>query len=254
MLAPDVEQHVELIRARAARTRCRSCEAAGLLPVLDLGMQPLANRLVRESDAGHREPRFPLDLVFCSSCALLQITESVSPELLFGDYPYFSSVIPSLVAHAKEIAERLVAERGLGSDSLAMEIASNDGYLLQHYRNAGVPVLGIDPARNIAAVAEGHGIPTRCAFFGREVATELVAAGCRPDVVHANNVLAHVPDLNGFTAGIATLIGERGSLVTESPYLKDFLDGLPVRHDLPRAPALLLAHRARPAVLAAMAW
>ncbi len=179
-----------------------------------------------ESDAGCDELRFPLDLACCPRCSLLQITESVSPALLFGDYPYFSSVIPSLVAHAKEIAGRLVAERRLGPGSLAMEIASNDGYLLQHYRDAGVPVLGVDPARNIAAVAEARGIPTRCDFFGREVAAELVAAGYRPDVVHANNVMAHVPDLNGFAAGIATLIGEHGRLVTESPYVKDFLDEL----------------------------
>jgi SAM-dependent methyltransferase len=148
----------------------------------------------------------------------------VPPEELFEDYPYFSSVIPSLVAHAGEIAARLVRERGLGPDSLAMEIASNDGYLLQHYRDAGVPVLGVDPARNIAATAEANGIPTRCAFFGRDVGRELAAEGHRPDVVHANNVLAHVPDLNGFVAGIATLIGEHGRLVSESPYLKDLLD------------------------------
>ena len=196
------------------------------MPVPDFGPQPLANRLRRAAELATREPRVPLCLVMCPSCSLVQITESVPPEVLFEDYPYFSSAIPSLVAHAKEIADRVVLQQGLGAQNLAMEIASNDGYLLQHYRDAGVRVLGVDPARNIAAVAEERGIPTRCAFFGRELAEELVAEGNRPDVVHANNVLAHVPDVNGFVAGIATLIGSQGMLITESPYLGDFLEQL----------------------------
>jgi predicted TPR repeat methyltransferase len=211
-------------RERAAAATCRSCGAEGLVPVLDLGSQPLANRLRTEEELGEDEPRHPLDVAACAACSLVQLTHSVPPEELFGDYPYFSSVIPTLVAHAKEIAERTIAERGLGPESLAMELASNDGYLLQHYRDAGVPVLGVDPARNIAAVAEERGIPTRCAFFGQAVAAELVAEGHRPDVVHANNVMAHVPELNSFVAGIATLLGDHGRLITESPYLKDLLD------------------------------
>ena len=121
----------------------------------------------------------------------------------------------------------MIDERGLGDDSLVIELASNDGYLLQHYRDAGVPVLGVDPARNIAAAAEARGIPTRCAFFGRELAQELVAEGLRPDLLHANNVLAHVPDLNGFVAGIAELLGAGGGRgVIEVPYVKDLLDGV----------------------------
>jgi len=203
---------------------CRSCGATPLHSVLDLGDQPLANRLRTEEQLAEDEPRFPLHLTLCLACGLAQLTHSVPPQELFTDYPYFSSVIPSLVGHARSIALRLVAERGLGPDSLVMELASNDGYLLQHYRDAGVPVLGVDPAANIAAAAEARGIPTRCAFFGRDVARELVAEGHRPDVLHANNVLAHVPDLNGFVAGIATLIGEHGRLVAESPYVKDLLD------------------------------
>ena len=121
----------------------------------------------------------------------------------------------------------MIDERGLGADSLVIELASNDGYLLQHYRDAGIPVLGIDPARNIAAEAEARGIPTRCAFFGRELAQELIAEGLRPDLLHANNVLAHVPDLNGFVAGIAELLGAGGGRgVIEVPYVKDLLDGV----------------------------
>ncbi len=205
---------------------CRSCGTQGLLSLLDLGSQPLANRLRQAQDLTVEEPRVPLHLVLCARCSLVQIIDSVAPDLLFTDYPYFSSVIPSLVAHAKQTATRIVEQLGLDGASLAMEIASNDGYMLQHYRDAGVPVLGVDPARNIVAVAEARGIPTRCAFFGREVAAELVAEGHRPDVVHANNVLAHVPDLNGFVAGLAMLVGDHGRLVTESPYLKDLLDNL----------------------------
>ena len=211
---------------RFAAATCRSCGTRGLTPVLDLGLQPLANALRTEEQLAVEEPRYPLELAWCASCSLVQITTSVSPELLFSDYPYFSSVSATLVEHARGIATRLVRDRGLGPDSLAMEVASNDGYLLQHYQAAGVPVLGVDPAANIAAHAEARGVPTRCAFFGRELAAELKADGVRPDVIHANNVLAHVPDLNGFVAGIATLIGDHGRFVTESPYLKDLLDGL----------------------------
>jgi SAM-dependent methyltransferase len=205
-------------------TECRSCGAASLHSVLDLGDQPLANRLRTEAELADEEPRLPLHLALCLVCALTQLTASVPPEALFTDYPYFSSVIPTLVEHARAIAARLVRERGLGPHSLVMELASNDGYLLQHYRDAGVPVLGVDPAANVAAAAEARGIPTRCDFFGREVARTLAAEGYRPDVLHANNVLAHVPDLNGFVEGIATLIGEHGRLVSESPYAKDLLD------------------------------
>ncbi len=203
---------------------CRSCDAVDLVPVLQLGDQPLANALRKPEELDRPEPRYPLDLGLCTSCSLLQILASVPPEELFEDYPYFSSVIEALVTNARDLAERLIEEDSLGPDSLAMEIASNDGYLLQHYRGAGVPVLGIEPAKNIAPVAESRGIPTRCEFFGRDLAERLVAEGVRPQVVHANNVLAHVPDLNGFVAGLAHLIGNWGRGVIEVPYVKDFLD------------------------------
>jgi hypothetical protein len=211
---------------RAAAASCRSCGAGELVPVLDLGLHPLANALRTEEELAGEERRYPLDVAACPACSLVQLTYSVPPEEMFSDYPYFSSVSPTLVAHAKAIAERQVAYLGLGPDDLAMELASNDGYLLQHYRDAGVRVLGVDPARNIAAVAEARGIPTRCAFFGQELAAELVAEGHRPAVVHANNVMAHVPELNSFVAGIATLIGDHGRLVTESPHLKELVDKL----------------------------
>ena len=222
---------VETVRPRpreAARPSrsgdCRSCGSTSLTEVLSLGRQPLANALRRPEELRGAEPAYPLDLVLCADCSLFQITESIPPEELFEDYPYFSSVIAALVEHARRLVERTIATRGLGPESLVVELASNDGYLLQHYRDAGVPVLGIEPARNVAAVAEERGIPTRCAFFGRELAAELVGEGIRPDVLHANNVLAHVPDLNGFVAGIAALLGGHGEAVIEAPYVKDLLD------------------------------
>lgn len=203
---------------------CRSCGSNELTEVLSLGSQPLANALRTPDEVGTPEARYPLDLVLCGSCSLVQLADSISPEVLFRDYPYFSSVIKSLVEHARELAQRLIAERSLGPDDLVMELASNDGYLLQHYRDAGVQVLGIDPARNIAEVAESRGIPTRSDFFGRELAEELVAEGFRPKLLHANNVLAHVPDLNGFVAGISIVLGDWGRAVIEAPYIRPLLE------------------------------
>lgn len=185
---------------------------------------PLANALLRAEDLDRPEPRFPLALVFCESCALLQITESVSPELLFREYAYFSSNSATMVEHAGVLVARLVRERGLGGDGLAMEIASNDGYLLQHYVRAGVPVLGIDPARNVVEQAVRDGIDTICAFFGEELARELAADGRRASILHANNVLAHVPDVNGVVAGIAHVLAADGVAVIETPYVRDLVE------------------------------
>ncbi len=204
---------------------CRSCGAAALVPILDLGRTPLANALLSKEDLAEPEETFPLDLVFCPACTLLQITETVPPEKLFRDYLYFSSFSDTMLKHAAAIATRLVESEELGEKSLVCEIASNDGYLLQYYAKRGVPVLGVEPAVNVAKVArEERGIRTITEFFGRALAEELVAKGERADVVHANNVLAHVADLNGFVAGIALLLKDRGVAVIEAPYAKDFID------------------------------
>ena len=205
---------------------CRSCGAQGLEVVLSLGKMPLANALLTAEQLTEPEPRYPLDLAFCSSCALVQITEVVPPEDLFGEYAYFSSYSATMLSHAEAIVHRLIADRGLGPGSLAMEIASNDGYLLQYYVEAGVPVLGIEPARNIAPAAEARGVTTVCAFFGALLAEELRAAGRRADVVHANNVLAHVPDLNGVLGGMARLLAPGGVAVVETPYVRDLVERL----------------------------
>jgi SAM-dependent methyltransferase len=207
-------------------TACRGCGRSGLEVVLDLGDMPLANAILEESDLGRPEPRYPLALAYCPDCWLVQITETVAPDLLFRDYTYFSSVSDAFVEHARGIAERLIAERSLGSDSLVVELASNDGYLLQHYARAGVPVLGIDPARNVAEVATARGVPTLAEFFTRDLADELAGSGRTADVIHANNVIAHVPDLNGFVAGIARILKPGGVAVIETPYLRELVERL----------------------------
>ena len=204
--------------------RCRSCASPGPVPILSLGRTPLANALLTNEQLGRPEPEYPLDLVLCPDCSLVQIVETVPPEILFGDYPYFSSFSETALSNARGIAERLIASRRLGAASLAAEIASNDGYLLQYYRSAGIPVLGIEPARNIAAVAEARGIPTRAEFFGRELALRLQDSGEQADVLHLNNVLAHVPDLNGVVEGIRLFLKPEGLAVVEVPYVKDLLD------------------------------
>lgn len=208
----------------ARETTCRSCGFADLTTVLDLGRTPLANSLLTAEQLDRPEPAYPLDLAFCPRCTLAQITETVPPEDLFRDYLYFSSFSDTMLRHARELVGRLVVERQLDAGSLAVEIASNDGYLLQYYRDAGVPVLGVEPARNIARVAEEKGIPTVAEFFGLEVAQGLAREGRQADVIHANNVLAHVANLNGVVAGIATLLKPTGVAVVETPYVKDLID------------------------------
>lgn len=204
---------------------CRICGQIGLKPILSLGKTPLANALLREDQLSESEPTWPLELVWCPDCSLAQITETVPPEILFRDYAYFSSFSDTMVAHARSIVDRLLKTRNLSAESLAVEIASNDGYLLQWYHKAGIPVLGIEPAQNIAKVAESErSVRTISEFFGRDLAEQLAKSGQQADVIHANNVLAHVADLNGVVAGFATLLKPDGIVVVEVPYLKDLLD------------------------------
>lgn len=204
---------------------CRSCNGGNLLSVLSLGNTPLANALLSENDLDEVEERFPLDVVFCPRCTLVQITESVPPEKLFREYVYFSSFSDALLRHAKAIAERMIESRGLVPTSLVMEVASNDGYLLRNYVERGISVLGIEPARNVARVArERHGISTIEEFFGQDLAGSLADEGRLADVLHVNNVLAHVPDLNGFVAGIRDVLKTDGIAVIEVPYVKDLID------------------------------
>lgn len=193
--------------------------------VLEMGRTPLANALLTVEQLGEPEATYPLDTVFCPDCTLVQITETVPPEVLFSEYLYFSSFSDTMLRHAQTIADRLVDERHLGANSLVAEVASNDGYLLQYYQKRGVPVLGIEPAKNIAAAAEKErGIATVCDFFGKAVARRLADEGKRADVIHANNVLAHVADLNGVVAGFAAMLKPDGIAVIEAPYVRDMID------------------------------
>ena len=204
---------------------CRICRQIGLNPILSLGETPLANGLLRADQLADCEPTWPLELARCPECSLVQITVTVPPEILFRDYAYFSSFSETMVSHARTLVDRIRDSRQLTSDSLAVEVASNDGYLLQWYQKAGIPVLGIEPAQNIAHVAESErGVRTISEFFGEDIARQLAESGQQADVIHANNVLAHVADLNRVVSGFSILLKPKGILVIEVPYLKDLLD------------------------------
>jgi SAM-dependent methyltransferase len=205
-------------------TGCRACGAAPLEPILSLGLSPLANALIHPQACERPEPRYPLDVLRCPACSLVQLSISVAPELLFREYVYLSSVSDAFVAHARALAEHVIKRRMLGTTSLVVEIASNDGYLLQHYRARGIPVLGIEPARNVAHIArQQRGVETVEEFFGCDLATRLAAEG-RADVIHANNVLAHVPDLNDVLAGLRLLLKDDGEVIIEVPSLCDMVE------------------------------
>jgi SAM-dependent methyltransferase len=204
---------------------CRSCGSSALEPILSLGEVPLADGLVDPSRMNGPDARYPLDVAFCTGCSLVQVIETVSPEVLFDEtYVYFSSFSDELLRHSRANAERLIEARHLGSGSLVLELASNDGYMLRNFAERGIPVLGIDPAPGPAHAARDAGIPTLEAFFGDELARSLRTDGTRADVVIANNVLAHVPDLNGFVEGIRIVLQDGGVAVIEAPYVKDLID------------------------------
>ncbi len=204
---------------------CRSCGARSLTPVLSLGTTPLADALLSQKQLAEPEPAFPLDVVFCAGCGLVQLAQQVPPELLFcRSYPYYSSVSPALLQHSRDNALRLMKCRGLDGSSLVVELASNDGYLLRNFVEHGIPVLGIDPAEGPAKAALQVRVPTLCRFFDVQLAERLAAEGRRADVVIANNVLAHVPDLNGFVEGIRILLKDDGVASIEVPYVKDLVD------------------------------
>ena len=204
--------------------RCRSCQSGGLEPVLSLGDLPLANSLRSAEQLELPEPRYPLEVLFCPACSLVQISETISPETLFREYTYFSSFSDALLRHAEELTRTLIRDRTLDSASRILEIASNDGYLLQYYLKEEIPVLGVEPATNIATQAEARGIPTVNDFFGIQCARKLFREYGQFDLIHANNVLAHVPDLNGFVRGVETLLRPDGMASIEVPYVMDLIE------------------------------
>jgi SAM-dependent methyltransferase len=204
---------------------CRSCQSSELETIIPFGVTPLADRLLTADQLEQPELMAPLTLAFCRNCTLVQILETVDPEILFyAEYPYFSSVSQSLLQHFGESAADIIAARPLDDTSLVVEAASNDGYMLKNFAAAGIPVLGIDPAAAPAQAAREAGIPTMSDFFGRELAAKLRSEGKTADVFLANNVLAHVPDLNGFVAGIRTILKDDGVAVIEAPYVVDLVD------------------------------
>ena len=205
-------------------TDCLSCGAKNLELFLSLGKTPLANSLLSITQLNQPEPCYPLEVVVCPRCWMVQLADIVPPEEMFSEYLYFSSNSDAMLTHAKTIVERMIEEQKLGENSLAVEIASNDGYLLQYYKQRGVPVLGVEPAANIAKHAQERGIRTICQFFGSETAEKLRAAGEIADVVHANNVMAHVPDIGGFVNGLSRILKDNGVAVIEVPYLRDLFD------------------------------
>jgi len=205
--------------------RCRFCDAPLRHTVADLGMSPLANAYLRPQQLTQMEPYYPLCARVCSRCFLVQVEPAVGPEQMFGDYAYFSSYSESWLAHARQYASSMIERFGLDSGSLIVEVASNDGYLLQYFRDQGIPVLGIEPARNVAEAAENKGIRTLPRFFGSALGRELAGAGQQADLIVGNNVLAHVPDLHDFVAGLKLLLKPEGICTLEFPHLLRLLEG-----------------------------
>ncbi len=204
---------------------CRSCGGQDLRTFLSLGKTPLADALLEPGAPVDDEPRFPLDVAFCPQCTLVQILEEVPPQQLFVDnYLYFSSFSDHVMKHAKAHADNLVASRGMGKGNLVVELASNDGYLLRNFLPYGVSVLGVDPAPDQAAAARAVGVPTVEEFFGVELARRLREEHGPADVIIANNVMAHVPQLNDFVGGMAELLGDDGVVTVENPWVKDLVD------------------------------
>ncbi len=199
---------------------CRLCGAALTHSFVDLGMSPPCESFLTPDKVDAMEEYFPLHAMVCDRCFLVQLKEYVSPRDIFTEYAYFSSYSVSWVAHAKAYCEMIAERLRLGSDSLVVELASNDGYLLQHFKPLGVPVLGIEPAANVAAVAIAQGVPTRVDFFGVRLAETLADEGLGADLIVGNNVLAQVPDLNDFVAGMARLLKPEGVVTLEFPHLQ----------------------------------
>src|SRR4051794_29426910 len=215
-------------RARYENTqvdRCRSCGNPDRASLLSLGATPIANSLCDSAESARTAPRYPLGIMMCRGCGLVQLADALPAEAIFTtDYPYFSSYSDELRKHSQLHAERITDELALGPQSLVVEIGSNDGYLLREFRDLGVRVLGIDPSPGPAAVAQADGIETLVEFFGVPVAQRLRSQGVRPDLILANNVMAHVPDLNGFVAGMTALAGPTTAIQIENPSVRDLVD------------------------------
>lgn len=204
--------------------RCRFCDSRLKHVFADLGMSPLSNSYVKPGDLAVMEPFYPLVVFVCSNCFLVQLEQVESPEHIFSDYSYFSSFSESWVEHARRYTDKIVDRMGLGQSHRVVEIASNDGYLLQHFVARGIPVLGIEPAANVAAAAIEKNIPTMIEFFDTSLARRMVADGKRADLIAGNNILAHVPALNDFVQGLKLLLKPQGVITLEFPHLMRLME------------------------------
>jgi SAM-dependent methyltransferase len=204
---------------------CRFCGALLTHSVVDLGVSPLCESYIPAEKLNQMEPFYPLHARVCDRCFLVQLDEYVSGDEIFTDYAYFSSFSDSWLEHSRRYVDHMIDVLKLTPASKVVEVASNDGYLLQYFVQRGIPALGIDPAANVAKAAEARGVPTIVKFFGRQTARELVAAGEKPDLILGNNVLAQVPDLNDFVAGLSLLLGPRGTITIEFPHVHETLIG-----------------------------
>jgi len=221
MLAEPISMLPEA--AKTANIACRFCGTSLHRVVVDLGMSPLCESFLASDELDRMEPFYPLCVHVCETCYLVQVKEYVSGEHIFTDYAYFSSYSDSWVEHARRYVETMIRRFSLGPSSYAIELASNDGYLLRHFIERGVPCLGIEPARNVAAVAESAGIPTLVEFFGMSLAERMAGEGVCADLITGNNVLAQVPDLNDFIAGIPLILAPEGVLTLEFPHLSQLI-------------------------------
>ena len=207
------------LRLNLRASTCRFCGTPLERSFADLGAAPPSNSYLRPVDLHGMEAVYPLHAYVCGACFLVQLEEIQSPEQIFSDYAYFSSYSESWLRHAEAYVDAMTARFEFGPDSRVIEVASNDGYLLQYFVARGIPVLGIEPAANVARVAEENGVPTKIAFFGRDTAHELAAAGDMAHLIVANNVLAHVPDLNDFVAALGIVLRDDGVITVEFPHL-----------------------------------
>ncbi|MBJ8343985.1 class I SAM-dependent methyltransferase [Antrihabitans sp. YC2-6] len=204
--------------------RCRLCDSERLLSVLDLGATPPCEKFLEAGELDLPEPTYPLHLRLCEDCLLLQIPALITPEETFTEYAYFSSYSDSWVRHAKDFVDQATARLGLDSESFVVEVASNDGYLLQHAVAAGIPCLGIEPSVNVGAAARDKGVPTETAFLDEELAARVTAEHGKADLVVANNVYAHIPDLLGFTRSLRALLADDGWLSIEVHHAQNLVE------------------------------
>ena len=204
---------------------CRHCKAPLHHTFVDLGMSPLCETFLSSDQLDQMEPFYPLHVFVCERCLLVQLKEYVSPESIFTEYAYFSSYADSWLAHARAYTDQMIGRWSLGPKNRVIELASNDGYLLQYFVQCGVPALGIEPAANVAKAAEAKNVPTRVVFFGRETARQLVSEGLMADLLIGNNVLAQVPDLDDFVGGMKIVLRQGGVITMEFPHLLRLMEG-----------------------------